>query len=55
MSEVDGIKDCEMKEEIGKEYLRRIRRILKSKLNGVNCITAINTRAVSISYDMVQV
>ena len=37
-----------MKEEISKEYLRRIRKILKSKLNGGNVVSAINARAVSI-------
>ena len=46
--EVDGVKDGDMKEKIAKEYYRRIRKILKSKLNGVNTITAINSRAVSI-------
>ena len=37
-----------MKEAISKEYLRRIRKILKSKLNGGNVVSAINARAVSI-------
>ena len=44
--EADGMKDTKMKGNIGKEYLRRVRKILKSKLNGMNCITAINSRAV---------
>ena len=46
--ELDKIKDAEMKEEITKEYKRRQRLILKSKLNGRNKVTAINTRAVAI-------
>ena len=31
-----------------KEYIRRVRNVLKSKLNGGNIISAINSRAVSI-------
>ena len=46
--EADGMKDSKMKDKITKEYFRRIRVILKSKLNGRNTITAINSRAVSI-------
>ena len=34
--EADGIKEKEMKEKIRKEYTRRSRQVLKSKLNGVN-------------------
>ena len=37
-----------MKEKIIKEYKRRQRLILKSKLNGRNKVTAINTWAVAI-------
>ena len=37
-----------MKEKITKEYKRRQRLILKSKLNGRNKVTAINTWAVAI-------
>eukprot|EP00112_Aurelia_sp_Birch-Aquarium-sp1_P017963 Seg422.8 transcript_id=Seg422.8/GoldUCD/mRNA.D3Y31 product="hypothetical protein" protein_id=Seg422.8/GoldUCD/D3Y31 len=37
-----------MKEKIEKEYVRRVRKILKSKLNGMNNISAINSRAVSV-------
>ena len=33
---------------ISKDYLRRIRKILKSKLNGGDVVSAINARAVSI-------
>lgn len=45
--EANGMKDIKMKETIGKEDLRRIRKVLKSKLNGINCIT-VNSRVVSI-------
>ena len=37
-----------MKDAITTEYVRRIRKVLGSKLNGGNIITAINSRAVSI-------
>ena len=46
--ELDKIKETEMKEKITKEYKRRQRLILKSKLNGRNKVTAINTCAVAI-------
>ena len=46
--EADVIKDKDMKEKIEKEYVRRVRKILKSKLNGMNSISAINSRAVSV-------
>ena len=46
--ELDKIKENEMKEKTIKEYKRRLRLILKSKLNGKNKITAINTWAVAI-------
>ena len=37
-----------MKERLRKEYKRRVNKILKSKLDGGNMITAINTWAVSM-------
>ena len=37
-----------MKEALSKEYLRRLRKILKSKLNSGNLGSAINARAVSL-------
>ena len=46
--ELAKIKETEMKEKITKEYKRRQRLILKSKLNGRNKVTAINTWAVAI-------
>ena len=48
MIELNKIKETEMKEKITKEYKRRQRLILKSKLNGRNKVTAINTWAVAI-------
>ena len=46
--EADGIKHVEMKEQLKKEYIRGVRNVLKSKLNGGNKISAINSRAVSM-------
>ena len=46
--QLDKIKESEMKEKTIKEYKRRLRLILKSKLNGKNKITVINTWAVAI-------
>ena len=46
--ELDKIKETEMIEKITKEYKQRQRLILKSKLNGRNKVTAINTWAVTI-------
>ena len=48
MLEVDDIKQTETKQNVQKEYFRRVRKILKSKLNGGNIIKAINARAVSV-------
>ena len=36
--EADVIKEKDMKEKIEKEYVRRVRKILKFKLNGMNSI-----------------
>ena len=41
--EIDTIKQKEMKELVLKEYRRRLKRTLKSRLNGKNVILAINT------------
>ncbi|XP_068723498.1 uncharacterized protein [Montipora capricornis] len=46
--ELDKIKENEMKQKTIKECKRRLRLILKSKLNGKNKITAINTWAVVV-------
>ena len=46
--EADEIKKKEMKEKVGKEYKRRIRNILETKLSGENVIKGINTWAISL-------
>ena len=46
--EYDKVKEKEMKTEFAREYKRRIRLILISKLNGKNKIRAINSWAVAI-------
>ena len=46
--EADKIKENEMKEMFSKEYLRRTKLIMKSKLNGRNKIMAENIWAVSL-------
>ena len=46
--ELDKIKENEMKEKIKREYKRRLRMILKSKLSGRNKITAMNKWAGAI-------
>lgn len=46
--ELDDIKHKEMKSKVEKEYIRRLRKILKSKLNSGNLVKAINTWAVSL-------
>ena len=38
----------EMKEKVRAEYKRRVKKVLKSKLNGGNMISAINTWAVPL-------
>ena len=46
--EVDTIKQAEMKEKIQKEYLRRTRKLPKTKLNSRNLIKGIHTWAVPL-------
>ena len=46
--EVDNIKHQQIKSRLEKEYVRRLRKILKSKLNSGNLVMAINTWAVSL-------
>ena len=46
--EAEEVKQEEMKNILKKEYKRRIRKVLQSKLNGGNTIKAINTWAVSL-------
>ena len=49
--ELDEIKEHEIKIKVTAEYKRRLRLILKSKLNGKNKIQAINTWAVTLLRD----
>ena len=44
--EADTLKQVEMKEEIKKEYLRKTRKLLETKLYSRNLIKGINTWAV---------
>ena len=46
--EANQVLSGQMKERLRKEYKRRVKKILKSKLNGGNTITAINAWAVSM-------
>ena len=46
--EGEEIKHQEMKEKINKGYIKRLKAILKSKLNSVNTVKAINTWAVPV-------
>ena len=41
-------KDCEVSWYVLKEYIRRLRKVLKSKLNGGNLVRGVNTWAVSL-------
>ena len=46
--ETDQIKHDEMKDKVKTEYLRQVRRVLQSKLNGGNMIGTINTCGVTL-------
>ena len=46
--EADQVLGGQMKDRLRKEYKRRVKKILQSKLNGGNVITAINIWAVSM-------
>lgn len=48
MLEADGMLHDTMRKKIAMEYLRRVRKVAQSKLNGGNLIRAINTWAVSL-------
>ena len=48
INEGDGIQHSKMKEKIQQEYYRRIRMVLKSELNAMNKIEAINTVAIPV-------
>ena len=44
----DEVKEKEMKEIVTKEYKRRVRKVLETKLDGGNIIKAINTWAIPV-------
>ena len=46
--EADKFSEEKMKLNVSEEYIRRIRKVLKSKLNGENLVHRVNTRAVSL-------
>ena len=46
--EADTIKDKKMKDNLKREYARRVRNILKSHLSSKSVVNAINCRAISI-------
>ena len=46
--EADWVKHEAMKDQTKKEYIKRVRKILKSKRYGENVISAINSRAVAV-------
>ena len=48
IAERDTVKEQEMREQFIKEYIRRLKRIPKSKENGTNKIQAIKTWAVTV-------
>ena len=48
--EADTIKQVEMKNKIQKEYLRRTRKLLETKLNNRNLIKGINTWTVTTPF-----
>ena len=46
--EADKFSEEKMKLNVLKEYIRRLRKVLKSKLNGENLVPGVNTWAVSL-------
>ena len=46
--EADKFLDKKRKLNVSKEYIRRLRKVLKSKLNGGNLVCGINTLGVSL-------
>ena len=48
--QADHIRYTEMKEKVQTEYLRRVRKVLESKLNGGNIIKGINIWASLLRY-----
>ena len=48
MLEADEVMDIEIKDKVKKEYYRRARKVLETKLNSDNVFNAINTWTVSV-------
>ena len=46
--ELDRVKEQEMKDILRDEYVRRLKLVMRSKLNGRNKIKAVNTWAVAL-------
>jgi hypothetical protein len=46
--QTEQIKQAQIKQQLGDEYLTRTKSILKTKLNGKNTIKAINTYAIPV-------
>ena len=46
--EADKFLEDKMKLNVSKEYIRRLRKVFKSKLNGGNLVRGVNTWAVSL-------
>ena len=47
--ETDKFLEEKMKLNVSKEYIRRLRKVLKSKLNGGNLVRGLNTWAISLT------
>lgn len=48
VQELDDIKATETEERVSKEFRRRVRKVLETKLNGNNIVKEINTSAVPV-------
>ena len=46
--EADKSLEEKMKLNVSKQYIRRLRKVLKSKLNGGNLVRGVNTWAISL-------
>ena len=46
--EADKFLEGKMKLNVSKEYIRRLKKVFKSKLNGKNLVHGVNTWAVSL-------
>ena len=45
---MDDFKDDSVKDRLSKEYVRRVKKVIRSKLNGGNMVRVINSWAVSL-------